>query len=85
MVSISISELARNRQTVMNGRFRSSHQRIIASARDSFVGRIKRRNGEFALYRWKPVQNFMKAFAILEVIEKGADYLYSPPRTLRVL
>jgi hypothetical protein len=42
--------------------------------RDSFVGCIKHRNGEFALYRWKLVQKFIQALATFQVIEKGADW-----------
>jgi hypothetical protein len=53
------------------GKFSSNNIRI---CRDSFVGCIKHRNGEFALYRWKLVQKFIKALATLQVIEKGTDW-----------
>ena len=46
----------------------------IRICRDSFVGCIKHRNGEFARYRWKLVQKFIKALATFQVIEKGADW-----------
>jgi hypothetical protein len=46
----------------------------IRISRDSFVGCIKHRNGEFALYRWKLAQKFIKALAAFQVIEKGADW-----------
>ena len=46
----------------------------IRISRDSFVGCIKHRDGEFALYRWKLAQKFIKALAAFQVIEKGADW-----------
>jgi hypothetical protein len=42
--------------------------------RDSFVGSIKHRDGELALYRWKLMQKFTKALATFQVIEKGTDW-----------
>jgi len=53
------------------GKFSSNNIRI---CRDSFVGCVKHRNGEFALYRRKLVQKFIKALATFQVIEKGADW-----------
>jgi hypothetical protein len=53
------------------GKFSSNNIRI---CRDSLVGYIKHRNGEFTLYRWKLAQKFIKALATLQVIEKGADW-----------
>jgi hypothetical protein len=46
----------------------------IRICRDNFVGCVKHRNCEFALYRWKLVQKFIKALATLQEIEKGADW-----------
>src|ERR1700683_1621565 len=46
----------------------------IRISRDTFVGCIEHRNGEFALYRWKLAQKFIKGLAAFQVIEKGADW-----------